>query len=248
MKILLIVPINFENELTEKKVFNRLNEHLAIVKRRDTQIDFISLPKGATPSIECRSDRKRNERYVVAAAVEAERGGYDGIFVSDMDMCGVDQSRKVLKIPIVGGFRPSVNSAILLAGKFSIITMVEGVVEMQRGHVINFGLSKRFASIRVVDIPVSELIDDPVRSIPALVTAALQAIYEDGAEAIIFGCTGFINVATQVQQELYKIGIDLPVIDPNRTAINCLENLIANNITHNKKTSPVACSLSLVSN
>jgi allantoin racemase len=235
MKILLIVPINFENKLTEKRVFDRLSKHLEVVTDSVTQIDFISLPEGATPSIECRSDRRNNEAYVVAAAVDAEQRGYDGVFVSDMDMCGVDESRKVLKIPIVGGFRPCVNSAILLAGKFSIITMVEGVVEMQRGHVTNFGLIERFASIRVVNIPVCDLIDDPLKSIPTLVTAARQAVYEDGAESIIFGCTGFINVAQQVQQELYRMGLDVPVIDPNRTAINCLEGLIKNNISQSRE-------------
>jgi Asp/Glu/hydantoin racemase len=231
MKILLIVPIYFEKKETEQRIFKRLKDHLETVKCGATQIDYVSLPKGATPSIESRSDRENNKHFVLRIAIDAERDGYDGVFVSDMDMCGVDEARRVLRIPVVGGFRPCVNAAMLLAKKFSIITMVEGVVEMQKGHVLNFGFFERFASIRVVNIPVCELIDDSLRSIPFLVTAAVRAVQEDGADSIIFGCTGFVDVAKQVQDELCSMGIRVPVIDPNRTAINCLENLIKNSLT-----------------
>ena len=236
MKLLLIIPIYFECLEAKEKVFKRMRDHLEPVLDKQTHLDILSLPKGATPSIECRLDRNINSTMIVQMALQAEESGYDGIFVSDMDMCGVDLCREVVSIPVIGGFRASAHTAMLLADTFSIITILDNVVSMQKGHIHHFGLADRFASIRVANVPVSELIDDPNQTISILAKEALKAIQNDGAHSIIFGCTGFIDVAEKVQGLLLESGYDIPVIDPNRAAINNLEILVKNKIKQSKKT------------
>lgn len=236
MRLLLIIPIHFENDFMKNRVFDRMRDFLLPVLDSRTELEIRSLPKGATPSIECRLDRNINSTLVVQMAMQAEEEGFDGIFVSDMDMCGVDLCREVLTIPVIGGFRACAHSAMLLADRFSIVTILDNVVSMQRGHIHHFGLSQRLASVRVANVPVCDLIDDPSQAVPSLVDEAVKAIEEDGADSIIFGCTGFIDVAWKVQQELALKGYNIPVIDPNRTAINTLELLVKNGNSQSKAT------------
>jgi Asp/Glu/hydantoin racemase len=41
---------------------------------------------------------------VVELAQAIEKDGFDGIWLTDFDMCGVEAAREVIDIPIIGGF------------------------------------------------------------------------------------------------------------------------------------------------
>lgn len=153
-----------------------------------------------------------------------------------MDMCGVAPSREFLNIPIVGGFRASAYTAMMLARRFSIITILDNVIDMQLDHIHGFGLVNRFASIRMANAPVSELLEDPEITADRVLKEAYLAVKEDGAEAIILGCTGFIDVAEKVQKKLLEYNIDIPVLDPNKTAMSYLQLLVNNNLSQSKQT------------
>ncbi|NEP03801.1 MAG: racemase [Okeania sp. SIO2G4] len=228
MKIKIIIPINnsdFNDEIAQA---------VEPVLTPDMTVDVENISEG-TRSIESRYDSEINAPYVIAQAVKAERDGFDGIFVSDMDYCGVETAREVIDIPIVGGFRPSAYTAMMLAQRFSIITIVNSVVAMQREHIRKFGISPNFASIRSVHLPVLSLHDKQV-ALEKIYAESVKAIDEDGANAIIFGCTGFLNVADAVAQRLAEVGRGVPVVDPNRVAISFLELLIRNKLSQSRLT------------
>ena len=236
MKLLLIIPIHIANTKLKKDFTTRLRKHLIPILDQDTVLDIVCLPSEATSSIECRIDRNINSPLVVELALNAKAQGYEGIFVTDMDMCGVDLCREALNIPIVGGFRPSVFTALMLAEKFSIITILDQVVSMQRGHVHHFGLTENFVSFRVADIPVSMLLENHPYCVEALVDQSIKAIECDGAESIVFGCTGIMELTDKVKQALMHKGYDIPVIDPNRVAMSQLQLMVKNRLSQSKKT------------
>ena len=236
MKLMIVIPIHFADRRVEHMFSERLLATVAEVLPAGVQVDTVSLPMGATPSIECRSDLAQNAPLVVALAQSIEALGYDGIFVTDMDMCGVEAAREHLSIPIIGGFRSSAHAAMLLADRFSLITILDEVVGMQLDHVRTFGLSERFCSIRVAHCPVSDLLEDPGVTAGKVYAEARRAVTEDGAGALILGCTGFIGVAAHVEAMLRAEGMQVPVLDPNRAAISQLYMLVANGLRQSGQT------------
>ncbi len=199
--------------------------------------------KGGSESIENRYNLMQNSPYLIDAVKEAEKDKIDGIFVSDMDFCGVEVAREITDIPIIGGFRPSGLTAVSLGQKFSIITILDSIKDYQIEHVRAFGLETSFASIRAVEIPVDELIgmytnpEYKKKVIERVGEIGLKTIKEDGADVIMFGCTGFVDIAEGVHQYIYdKGGYDVPVLDPNKTAINFLYTIVSNNLKQSRQT------------
>lgn len=52
---------------------------------------------------------------------------------------------------------------------------------------------------------------------------SLKAIREDGAEAIVLGCTAMIDVMETVQERLHEAGFRIPVLEAAQSAVMLLE-------------------------
>lgn len=176
--------------------------------------------------IQSRIDLLQNGYPVVEAAIQIENDGYDGIWLSDFDMCGVEAAREAINIPIIGGFPTSAFTALALSERFSIITILPSTLAMQRGHVPTYGLNDSFASIHSIDVKVAELHDLDV-VVERSLEAAIKAVQQDGAQSILLGCTGFVGVAAEVTARLQAaLGFYVPVIDPNQAGFSFLVSLV----------------------
>jgi len=144
----------------------------------------------------------------------------------DFDMCGVEAARECINIPIIGGFPTSAFTALALSQRFSIITILDSTLAMQRGHPQTYGIEDDFASIRAIDCPVNDLANIDV-VVGKAFEAALKAIQEDGAQSILLGCTGFVGVAERVSTLLMQtLQTYVPVIDPNQAGFSFLVSLV----------------------
>ena len=65
-----------------------------------------------------------------------------------------------------------------------------------------------------------------------------KAVDEDGAEAIVLGCTGMMGLAQDLAEAMAARGRPVPVVDPTASAIGYLELLIRNGISHSPLTYP----------
>jgi Asp/Glu/hydantoin racemase len=242
MKIKVIVPVATE-------VFNDLiKESIKSFVAPDTEIDVESIKKG-TVCIESRYARAKNAVPIMDVAEKAAKERYDGIFVTCMDDPGVEPIREKLEIPVIGAFQASVFTAIMLSERFSIVTVVDNVVPLMREHIREQGINDSLASIRVIDVSVPDLASKEKRKslLVELCEMSKLAIDEDGAEAIVLGCTGMVDIAKDISSVLFDhYGKKIPVIDPNGAAICYLELLIRNKITHSKITYPVPPEAELV--
>lgn len=179
-------------------------------KSPDTVIDVVDIVNGTT-YIEGRWDIAVNTPYVISAALEAEKKGTDGIFVTDFDYCGVEAAREVVNVPIIGANRASSFTAMMLAEKFSIVTITDSVVAMQESHTRLWGIYENLASIRPTGLSVDDLLDTP-KVIKAVYEEAVKAIEQDGAQAIILGCTGMVGISEPVMEMLKRAGKAIPVM------------------------------------
>jgi len=221
LRIKIIIPINNSS-------YNQELKDVAMqVASPDVVIDVDNI-KAGNASVESRWDRMINAPYVVEMILAAEKEGFDGVFVSDFDFCGVEEAREVANIPVIGGFRASAYTAMMLSERFAIITILDSVVDLQQSHTRLFGIEPNFSTIISVDLSVHELTQRDI-VIERVFECSVQAIDEQGADSIILGCTGFMHVAARVAEKLkVKYKVNIPVIDPNHAAVNYLELLIRN--------------------
>ncbi|HEX7909180.1 MAG TPA: aspartate/glutamate racemase family protein [Paraburkholderia sp.] len=219
LRICVLVPVN------TSQYNDRILKAVAPVVPPDVQVEIRNITQGH-PDIENRTNWLQNGMPVVELAQAIANDGFDGIWLTDFDMCGVEAAREVIDIPIIGGFPAAAFTALALSQRFSIITILQSTLAMQRGHPQTYGIEDTFASIRAIDCPVSQLSDiDTV--IVRTFEAALKAIKEDGAQAILLGCTGFVDVASRVSTLLTEaLGGFVPVIDPNQAGFSFLVSLV----------------------
>lgn len=232
MRLKIIIPVNTDDYTS------LIRDSIQPVLTDDMVVDIEPITSGK-PYIQSRVDLAINAPHVIRLAKQAEDDGYDGIFVTDMDMCGVEAARQVIGIPIIGGFRASAYTAMMLGQRFSIIT-VSNVVDLQNEHIRTFGIVNNLASILPLDIKVPNLADPRQHKIilDNLKRKALTAI-DDGASVIIFGCTGFVHFARELEEVLMeRRGVYIPVVDPNCCALTYLSLLVKNSLRQSQITYP----------
>jgi allantoin racemase len=219
LRICVLVPVN------TSQYNDRIMKALKPVIPADVQVDIRNITSGH-PDIENRTNWLQNGMPVVELAQAIEKDGYDGIWLTDFDMCGVEAAREVVDIPIIGGFPPSAFAALMLSQRFSIVTILESTLAMQRAHPQTYGIVDTFASIQAINCPVAQLEDIDVVIVRTF-EAALKAIKDDGAQSILLGCTGFVDVASRVSTLLTEaLGAYVPVIDPNQAGFSFLVSLV----------------------
>jgi len=237
MKLKLIIPIVLGEDRVRRRVMDRMAESVRTAVSDGVSVDMECLTHG-TSSIEGRADGALNQPGVLALALRSQHEGYDGIFVSDMDNCGVEAAREVVDIPVVGGFAPSALTALHLGRRIALITILDRVVPMQTDHFRTLGIESNLACILVADAGVADLIEDPQPAVEAVFQQCCRAADEFRAEVAILGCTGFIGVAALVNQRLAATGRTLRVLDPNRVALSSLEHLVRSGLTSSRTAYP----------
>lgn len=173
----------------------------------------------------------------VAKIIEAERDGVDAVVIDCMGDPGLKAGREAVAIPVLGPCETSMHIAAMLGQKFSIVTVLESCVPMFQNTAAVSGLASKLASVRWVDIPVLGLKGDHGPIIDALIEQSLQAIRDEGAHVIIFGCTGMKGCAEGVAKGLSIKGYGgVPVIDPMPVTIRMAEAFVKSGLHQSKRT------------
>jgi len=177
------------------------------IKREDVEVDVTRLSKGP-PHLEYKSYEPLILVETLEKVVEAERKGYDAVIIGCFDDPGLQEARELVNIPVIGPGETCMHIACMLGHKFSIITVKKEALARLEDHVFTYGLEKKLASFRFVNIGVLEMEEEPERVHEAIVREAKKAVEEDDAEVIVLGCT----VETGFMDRLIK-DLKVPVID-----------------------------------
>lgn len=190
-------------------------------------------------SIECEYEQAMAAPDTVRAVIEAEREGVDAVIIDCMGDPGLRPARECVMIPVLGPGQTAMHVAAMLGHRFSVVTVLRRLRPSFENAAAVHGLAGRMASCRAIDIPVLELEADMEATRAALIKEAAKAVELDGAEAVIFGCTGLLGCAGAVREGLLARGIDVPVIDPIPTAVNMAATLVRSGLSHSKLTFPL---------
>ena len=204
--------------------------------------DFVirhSLLKCGPSSIESHFEEAMAVPDTVRIAIEAEDKGANAIIIDCMGDPGMHVCREAVSIPVLGAGQTAMHIANMLGHRFSFITVLERIRPMIAGIVASYGLTSHYASFQAIDIPVLEIESDINACVSALTEKARLSIEQDGADAIVLGCTGFLGCAEAMRSGLLEAGYDVPVVDPIPATINMAEALIRSGLSHSKHCYPM---------
>ena len=202
--------------------------HAMTVKARDAAIRVAASgteivatePEVGPVSIEGYYD----EAFAVPGMLQCirEQNACDGHVIACFDDTGLDASRSIATAPVVGICESACFMAMQIANTFSIVTTLNRSVPALHQLTHRYGVSHRCASIKASEIPVLELENMNTEAVSKLEHAVAAALIDDGAEAIVLGCAGMVDLTTHLQKKF-----DVPVVDGVTAAVKMVEGLIS---------------------
>ena len=128
----------------------------------------------------------------IERALQAQRDGYDAVFLSCQLDVGLYECRQLLSIPVTATLESAALLAYQMGRSFSLLAVDYQNGQIQKMLLDVYGLSGKLASVRSFDIDANDLYPDrtpPHTVIDRVVDTARRCVEEDGAEALIPGCT-----------------------------------------------------------
>lgn len=212
--------------------------YLAPLRRDGFRVTQVQIERGPC-SLESEFEESIAVPDTLERIVAAEREGVDAVVIDCMRDPGLGSARELVSIPVVGVAEATMHVASMLGHMFSVVTVLDRLVPAFENLAKVYGLRDKLASVRSVEIPVLSLAEDGERLLHALIEQSVRAIEDDGAHAIVFGCTGMIGFAEDVGEGLTAKGYEgVPTIDPIPTGVRVAQALVDLGLTHSKRTYP----------
>ncbi|PWR04134.1 Asp/Glu racemase [Meridianimarinicoccus roseus] len=174
------------------------------------RLTVAGLDKGPA-SVESAVDEVLAAPGVVDAAIAAEARGIDALVIDCMLDPGLEAAREAVGLPVIGAGEAGLHEAARF-GRFAVVTVLDRQAPAFAALARKHGLSDLLAGVHGIAMPVLALEQDRDEAIFRTVAACRRAMAEQGAQSIVFGCTGMLGFAEPVAAAL-----DLPVeriVDP----------------------------------
>jgi allantoin racemase len=199
-----------------------------------TEISITHLDYGPA-SVESELDEAICIPDLIRKAQHAEAEGCDAVISDCFGDPGVKSAREVLNIPVVGAAEASMHFAAALGHRFSVVTVLPNILPLIENLATLYGLDRKLASVRSVNIPVLEL-DDKEKLIRSLHQEMLEAIRKDGAHVLVLGCTGMMGVAKELEKLLRKDGYEVPVVNAAAASLKFVEAIASMGLKQSRLT------------
>ena len=207
------------------------------IRRKDLYISHSQIEIGPA-SIETEYDEAMCQPDTILKIIDAENEGCDAAVIDCMGDPGLKGARECVSIPVVGPCETAMHYASMLGHKFTVVTVLERLIPQFENQSLIYGVPSKLACVKAVDIPVLELENDLNETVNQLKVKSIEAITENNADVIIFGCTGLFGCADALQNKLKKDGYNVPVIDPIPLAVNSAYVLSKLKLSQSKKCYP----------
>ena len=208
-----------------------LRKHFNRVARPDTEIHMHGMQPGTYRSNYPGDDIKHVAlQYIhglqfMAAAMRAERDGFDAYALSTLPEPALREIRALVDLPVVGYGESAMLAACTLGRRFGVLVFIDELVEQIAENALRHGLQSRFAGARHVGFRFADVLaafSEPAPLIEQFRTAA-RALIAAGAEVIIPG-EAPLNVLLASQGICEVDGI--PVVDSLAAWIKQAESLV----------------------
>lgn len=172
------------------------------------------------------------------AAVEAEQDGCDAVVPYGTLDLGVEETRHLIDIPILGPGRTAALAATMVADRFAVLCYDQPHVVMFRRLLPAWHVADRVTSIREVGVLVTDMAKDPDELRRRFVEVARDAIDRDGAELVL--PLGMTMVPVHLSAADLTEAIGLPVLDPLALTLRFAEGLATTGFVNSRVAYPAA--------
>lgn len=202
LKIMWIDPI------TSKKANEKIRKTINGIKRPDVEATAVYLKEKGPIHVEYHYYEHLNLHETLRWVKRAEEEGYDAVVIGCFYDLGLREARELVRIPVIGPAETCMHIAATLGHKFSVLVGRRKWIPKMESNVHIYGLERKLASFRVLNFTVPRMIAEPEKLKEAIRREAQKAIENDGAEAIVLGCT----IESGFMKELIE-SLKVPVID-----------------------------------
>jgi allantoin racemase len=187
-----------------------IGELLRRIRLPGTEVEVVSFEMDATPThLEYRAYESLMTQGIVECARDAAQSGVDALVIGCFYDPALEDAREISGATVVvAPCAACLAVATQLANRFSILVGRRKWIEQMRDRVRHYGLQERLASFRSLDMGVDEFQRDHALTRARIIEQARRAVDEDGAEAIVLGCTIEFGFFEEVQR-----AVGVPVID-----------------------------------
>lgn len=235
-RVLVIVPFPMSADNLEKR-----RAQLASVRLGDG-IDFDYRPVRIAPvNYVSQQDAVLADIGILEAGLQAEAEGYDAVCIDTMSDSGMTALRSVLSIPVIGPGRHAMLAALMLGEKFSILAMWDRWRHLYTKTLSELGLWDKCASLRSAGLQPNNqslLAGKEDEFFPALYTAAMCCVEEDGADVIILGSTTMHEAHAYLADRL-----PVPIINPGPLTYRLADAAIRMKLSHSRVGYPAPSSV-----
>jgi allantoin racemase len=146
---------------------------------------------------------------MLALMREAEADGCAAGVIGCFYDGGLRELREALRMPVVGMAEASMMLACTLGHRFSIIVGRRKWIPKMSDNALLYGLERRVASFRSVEMGIPDVLADPERFLDRVVEEGVRAVEEDGAEAIVLS-----EISSPAFWERARAQLPVPLVDP----------------------------------
>lgn len=174
------------------------------------------------------------EAIAAIAVLEAVRAGEAEAAAAHVIACfgdpGLLAAREIARAPVIGIAEAAMHLASLVATGFSIVTTLARTRVIAEHLVAAYGMDRHCRRVRATDLRVLGLDDPAFDSRGVIAAECRRALAEDGSGAIVLGCAGMADLATDLSAEL-----GVPVIDGVGAAVKLAEALVGLGLATSKR-------------
>ena len=176
--------------------------------------------------------------FVIREAVKAEKDGFDGIWQPGEYNVGSEVARQIINIPLVDTGPAALHVASMVGDRICLIAIEDTVKPYVRKLLKRWGMSQFVTSLKVWNIPVSEVWkrQDEVKELT--IKIAKEAIEKEDAQVILPFCAVFVPVIVPAEEIEAEIGV--PVINCPRVGLRMTELFVGLGIHKSEKAYPFA--------
>jgi allantoin racemase len=173
---------------------------------------------------------------VAEAAIQAEADGYDAVVPFGTLDAGVELSRNLVRIPVVGAGQSVMHLGVQLSNRLGVIAYEAKSITFMRKQLHAWRVADSVVGIRSVQIPLPESTKNRNAMHHRFIEAARDLIDNQDAEIIV--PMGVTMVPVQYAPAEFEKELGVPVMDALKTSIQTAEMLVRMGLTHSTRTYP----------
>jgi len=216
LKIMVVLP----GKMPEDEIEHRRN-YLQRLVSFGTEVEVVGLDFGPTV-IEELHDVYLLIPGILRRVKEANDRGFDAVAIHCFADPGLEASKSISRIPVLGGCKTSLHIASLLAEKIAIITFTDKLIPYIWKLAKLYGIYEAVISIRALNIPILEL-RDRKDEVKAKFAELAKLAKGEGADIIVPGCLAILPAMGPESTKELEEEASIQILDPSKVLMKTAE-------------------------